>query len=42
VTILTWVEGLYEETVFQTTQKLVSAQFGELNLTAEQTLKAGL
>jgi Uma2 family endonuclease len=41
VTILEWVDGLYEEQVYQGEQAIVSPQFGSLNLTAASLLKAG-
>lgn len=40
VTVLTWVEGLYEETMFQGSTPIISAIFPELQLTAEQLLGA--
>lgn len=42
VTVLEWVEGLYEERVFQGTQKIVSPLFSALELTAEQVIRAGM
>lgn len=41
VTVLTLVEGLYEETVFAGSATIISATFPELQLTAEQILGAG-
>lgn len=41
VTVLLWVEGLYEETVFTGNQNIVSLTFPELALTVEQVLAAG-
>ncbi|MEO1377550.1 MAG: Uma2 family endonuclease [Cyanobacteria bacterium J06635_10] len=41
VTILLLEEGLYEDTEFTGTQKIISHTFPELNLTVEQVLAAG-
>ena len=41
VTVLLLEEGLYEDTEFTGTQKIVSLTFPELNLTVEQVLAAG-
>lgn len=41
VTILEWVDGLYEEQGYQGDQAIVSPQFAGLNLTAIQVLSAG-
>lgn len=41
VTVLTFNEGLYDETVFLGDQPLVSRTFPELSLTVEQILAAG-
>ncbi|MBW4461630.1 MAG: Uma2 family endonuclease [Nodosilinea sp. WJT8-NPBG4] len=41
VTVLTFNEGLYDETVFLGDQPLVSLTFPELSLTVEQILAAG-
>lgn len=41
VTILEWVDGLYEETVYQGDQLLRSPQLGPLNFTANTVLCAG-
>ncbi|MEA5447014.1 Uma2 family endonuclease [Leptolyngbya sp. CCNP1308] len=41
VTVLTFNEGLYDETVFLGDQPLVSPTFPELSLTVEQILAAG-
>ncbi|MDX2241045.1 MAG: Uma2 family endonuclease [Leptolyngbyaceae cyanobacterium bins.302] len=41
VTVLEWVDGLYEEQVYQGEQAIVSPQFGPLNLTATTLLSAG-
>ncbi|MBD2679313.1 MULTISPECIES: Uma2 family endonuclease [Nostoc] len=41
ITLLTLVDGLYEETVFQGTEIIQSATFPLLNLTADQILAAG-
>ncbi|QZZ22522.1 Uma2 family endonuclease [Leptothermofonsia sichuanensis E412] len=40
VMVLTWVAGLYEEAVFKGEQRIVSALFPELQLTASQILQA--
>ncbi len=42
VTILEWIEGMYEERVFQGNKAIVSPQLGTLSLTANQLLKAGV
>ena len=41
ITVLQWVDGLYEEQVYQGDQAIVSSQFSGLNLTAAQILVAG-
>ena len=41
VTILQWVDGLYEEQVYQGDQIIASPQFAALNLTADRVLSAG-
>lgn len=41
VTVLEWVDGLYEEQIFQQEQRIVSSQFSELTLTAAMVLNAG-
>jgi Uma2 family endonuclease len=41
VTVLTLVDGLYEEAVFQGSDHLVSATFPTLEITAKQILQAG-
>jgi Uma2 family endonuclease len=41
VTILEWVDGLYEDQVFQDEQALISPQFPDLHLTAARLLTAG-
>lgn len=41
VTVLEWVDGLYEEQVYQGEQAIVSPQFDTLNLTAASLLSAG-
>lgn len=41
ITLLTLVEGLYEETVFEGTEVINSATFPMLDLTAAQVLSAG-
>ncbi|MBW4618354.1 MAG: Uma2 family endonuclease [Cyanosarcina radialis HA8281-LM2] len=40
ITVLTLVEGFYEEAVFRGSDRLISTIFPELNLTAEQILLA--
>ncbi|WP_427158072.1 Uma2 family endonuclease [Aliinostoc sp. HNIBRCY26] len=41
ITLLTLVDGFYEETIFQETDMIKSATFPQLNLTASQVLTAG-
>lgn len=41
VTVLEWVDGLYEEQVYQGKQAIVSPQLSSLNLTAAMVLAAG-
>ncbi|NDJ19825.1 Uma2 family endonuclease [Myxacorys almedinensis] len=41
VTVLTLVDGLYEEAIFQADERLVSPTFPTLELTAKQVLQAG-
>ncbi|AUT00768.1 hypothetical protein CLI64_10370 [Nostoc sp. CENA543] len=41
ITLLTLVDGFYEETIFQGTDMIKSATFPQLNLTASQVLTAG-
>lgn len=41
IVVLTLVDGLYEETVYQSGDRLVSATFPTLELTAKQVLQAG-
>ena len=41
VTILEWIEGMYEEQVFQGEDRIISSQLGTLSLTANQILNAG-
>lgn len=41
ITVLTLVDGLYEEAVFQGSQRLISVTFPALELMAEQILQAG-
>jgi len=41
VTVLEWVEGLYEEQVFQGNERLVSPMLPELDLTCERVMNAG-
>ncbi|MGI0492080.1 Uma2 family endonuclease [Alkalinema pantanalense CENA528] len=41
VTILQWVDGLYEEQVYQGEQAIVSPLYASVNLTATQLLMAG-
>jgi len=38
VTVLEWVDGLYEEQVYQENQSLLSPLFPDLNLTSAQVL----
>jgi Uma2 family endonuclease len=42
VTVLEWVDGLYEEQHYQGSERIVSPLFPELTLTAAQVLSAGL
>ncbi|MBE9102127.1 Uma2 family endonuclease [Vacuolonema iberomarrocanum] len=39
VTVLEWVEGLYEETLYEGDRPIFSPLFGNLNLTASQVLQ---
>jgi Uma2 family endonuclease len=41
VTILEWIEGMYEEKVFQGEDEIISPQLGTLSLTAQRLLKDG-
>lgn len=41
VTILEWVDGIYEERIYQGEQTIVSPRFPQANLTAAQVLVAG-
>jgi Uma2 family endonuclease len=41
VTVLQWIDGLYEEQVFQGAQKIVSPLFSSLDLTVVQVLGEG-
>ena len=41
VTVLEWVEGLYEERVFQGNERIVSPTLPSLDLTCEQVMNAG-
>lgn len=41
VTVLIWVDGLYEETVFQGSNSIVSTTFPDLKLTVAQVLGVG-
>jgi Uma2 family endonuclease len=41
ITVLEWVNGLYEEKVFQQEQRIVSSQLSDLELTAAEILNAG-
>jgi Uma2 family endonuclease len=41
VTVLEWVDGLYEERIYQGSERVVSPLFPALKLTAEQILGAG-
>lgn len=40
ITVLTWVEGLYEQVEFRGNERIVSQTFPELVLTVEQVLQA--
>ncbi len=40
VTVLEWIDGFYEEQVFMGLDKINSAVFTELQVTAEQVLQA--
>lgn len=42
ITVLTWVDGLYEETVFQNSDCIVSPTFSSLGVTASQILQASM
>ncbi|EDX78545.1 conserved hypothetical protein [Coleofasciculus chthonoplastes PCC 7420] len=41
VTVLEWVEGLYEERVFQGNQQIISPMLPDLDLTSERVINAG-
>ncbi|OUL28677.1 hypothetical protein BV372_24315 [Nostoc sp. T09] len=41
VTILAWVDGLYEDKVYQGSEPIISPELGTLELTAEQIVKEG-
>jgi len=41
VTVLEWVEGLYEERVFQGNERIVSLLLPDLDLTCERVMNAG-
>jgi Uma2 family endonuclease len=41
VTVLEWVEGLYEERVFQGNEQIVSPMLPDLDLTCERVMNAG-
>jgi Uma2 family endonuclease len=41
VTVLEWVEGLYEEQVFQGNERIVSPMLPDLDLTCERVMNAG-
>jgi Uma2 family endonuclease len=41
VTVLEWVEGLYEERVFQKDERIVSPMLPDLDLTCERVMSAG-
>ncbi len=41
VTILEWIEGMYEEKVLQREDRIISPQLGTLSLTAKELLQAG-
>ena len=40
VTVLEWVEGLYEERVFQGNQQIISPMLPDLDLTSERVINA--
>ena len=42
VTVLEWVEGLYEEQVFQGDERIISPTLPDLELTTEMVMKAGM
>jgi len=42
VTILEWIEGMYEEKVFQGEDRIISPQLGTLSLTAKELLQVGM
>lgn len=41
IIVLEWVEGLYEERVFQGNERIISPMLPNLELTAEMVLNAG-
>ncbi|MFP5272999.1 Uma2 family endonuclease [Coleofasciculus sp.] len=41
VTVLEWVEGLYEERVFQGNQQIISPMLPDFDLTSERVINAG-
>ncbi len=41
VTVLEWVEGLYEEQVFQGNQRIISPMLPDFDLTSERVINAG-
>lgn len=41
ITILEWVDVLYEDRIYQGGERLVSPELGRLELTAERLLKGG-
>jgi len=41
VTVLEWVEGLYEERIFQSNQQIISPTLPDLDLTSERLINAG-
>jgi Uma2 family endonuclease len=41
VTVLTWVDGLYEDKIYRGSDRIVSPELGIIELTAEQILKGG-
>jgi hypothetical protein len=41
VTVLEWVEGLYEERVFPRDERIVSPTLPDLDLTCEKVMNAG-
>jgi hypothetical protein len=40
VTVLEWVEGLYEERVFQGNERIISPMLPDFDLTSERVINA--